>query len=97
LGWGTISAPGDEPGFVVAIGELTLVCPIAMPSFSSSPWIHYALYEHVAGTSGAGRSPTAAIIDSQSVKSAEKEACIDPHGTMRARRSRASSGTFLLQ
>ena len=22
LGWGTISVPGDEPGFVVAIGEL---------------------------------------------------------------------------
>src|SRR6266481_2087672 len=41
-------------------------------------------------------SPTAAIIDSQSVKSAEKGGrALIRTGTMRARRSRARSGTFL--
>src|ERR1700733_15057082 len=41
-------------------------------------------------------SPTAAIIDSQSVRSAEKGGpALIRTGTMRARRSRARSGTFL--
>ncbi|HXZ22369.1 MAG TPA: IS5 family transposase [Pseudolabrys sp.] len=43
--------------------------------------IHYALYEHCRERAQREASPTAAIIDSQSVKSAEKGGpCIDPHG-----------------
>ena len=43
--------------------------------------IHYALYEQCREREQREASPTAAIIDSQSVKSAEKGgACIDPHG-----------------
>ena len=43
--------------------------------------IHHALYERCREQAQREASPTAAIIDSQSVKSAEKGgACIDPHG-----------------
>ena len=43
--------------------------------------IHHALYEQCRERAQREASPTAAIIDSQSVKSAEKRgACIDPHG-----------------
>ncbi|MGB9315069.1 MAG: IS5 family transposase [Pseudolabrys sp.] len=43
--------------------------------------IHYALYEQCREREQREASPTAAIIDSQSVKSAEKGGpCIDPHG-----------------
>ena len=66
--------------------------------------IHHVLYEQCREREQREASPTAAIIDSQSVKSAEKggRALIRP-GTMRARsdnedvalRSRARSGTFL--
>src|SRR5713101_359722 len=43
--------------------------------------IHHALYEQCRERAQRKASPTAAIIDSQSVKSAEKGgACIDPHG-----------------
>ena len=43
--------------------------------------IHYALYEKCREQAGREASPTAAIIDSQSVKSAEKGGpCIDPPG-----------------
>jgi putative transposase len=42
--------------------------------------IHYALYVACREKAEREASPTAAIIDSQSVKSAEKGACIDPHG-----------------
>ena len=57
--------------------------------------IHQALYEQCRERGQRKASPTAAIIDSQSVKSAEKggRASIRT-GTMRARRSRARSGTF---
>src|ERR1700691_200737 len=45
------------------------------------PRIHHALYERCREQAQREASPTAAIIDSQSVKSAEKGgACIDPHG-----------------
>ena len=57
--------------------------------------IHYALYVAVREQQGRDASPTAAIIDSQSVKSAEKGG---PRSTrramMRAKRSRARSVTF---
>src|SRR5579859_4232812 len=63
--------------------------------------IHHALYVKCREQAEREASPTAAIIDSQSVKSAEKggRASIRT-GTMRARRSRARrsrarSGTFL--
>ena len=54
--------------------------------------IHYALYVQCRETIGREASPTACVIDSQSVKSAEKggPASIRP-GMMRARRSRGSS------
>ena len=57
--------------------------------------IHYALYEQCRERAQREASPTAAIIDSQSVKSAEKGGRTSIHtATMRARRSRARSGTF---
>jgi transposase len=66
--------------------------------------IHHALYEQCRERAQREASPTAAIIDSQSVKSAEKGGrALIRTGTMRARsdnedvalRSRARSGTFL--
>jgi len=66
--------------------------------------IHHALYEQCREQQQREASPTAAIIDSQSVKSAEKGGrALIRTGTMRARsdnedvalRSRARSGTFL--
>src|ERR1022692_2905566 len=66
--------------------------------------IHYALYEQCREREQREASPTAAIIDSQSVKSAEKGGpALIRTATMRARsdnedvalRSRARSGTFL--
>ena len=58
--------------------------------------IHDALYVRCREAASREASPTAAIIDSQSVKSAEKggPASIRP-ATTRAKRSRARSGTFL--
>jgi transposase len=58
--------------------------------------IHDALYQHCREQAQRKASPTAAIIDSQSVKSAEKGGrSLIRTATMRARRSRARSGTFL--
>jgi transposase len=56
--------------------------------------LHHALFVRVREQAGKEASPTAAIIDSQSVKSAEKggRASIR-RATTRARRSRARSGT----
>ena len=57
--------------------------------------IHHALYEQCREREQREASPTAAIIDSQSVKSAEKGGAASIRmATMRARRSRARSGTF---
>jgi transposase len=57
--------------------------------------IHHALYEQCREQAQREASPTAAIIDSQSVKSAEKGGPASTRmATMRARRSRARSGTF---
>jgi transposase len=57
--------------------------------------IHHALYVAAREQAGREASPTAAIIDSQSAKAAQKGA---PRSTrramMRARRSRGASGTF---
>ena len=58
--------------------------------------IHDALYQQCREQAQRKASPTAAIIDSQSVKSAEKGGrALICTATMRARRSRARSGTFL--
>jgi transposase len=58
--------------------------------------IHDALYQQCREQARRKASPTAAIIDSQSVKSAEKGGrSLIRTATMRARRSRARSGTFL--
>ena len=57
--------------------------------------IHYALYVKCREQAEREASPTAAIIDSQSVKSAEKGGpALIRTAMMRARRSRARSGTF---
>ena len=57
--------------------------------------IHHALYVECREFEEREASPTAAIIDSQSVKSAEKGGRMIPMATMRERRSRARSATFL--
>ena len=58
--------------------------------------IHHTLYEQCREQAQREASPTAAIIDSQSVKSAEKGGpALIRTVTMQARRSRARSGTFL--
>ena len=56
--------------------------------------IHHALYVECRERAEREASPTTAIIDSQSVKSAEKGGLTIPTATMRARRSRARSGIF---
>ena len=57
--------------------------------------IHHALYEQCREQSEREVSPSAAIIDSQSVKSAEKGGSASIRRvTMRARKSRARSGMF---
>ena len=56
--------------------------------------IHHALYVAVREQAGREASPTAAIIDSQSAKAAQKGALRSTRrATMRARRSRAASAT----
>jgi transposase len=56
--------------------------------------IHHALYQKCREQVGREVQPTAAIIDSQSVKSAEKGGSMTGQAMMRARRSKARSGTF---
>jgi transposase len=57
--------------------------------------IHHALYVPCREQAEREASPTTAIIDSQSVKSAEKGGAASIRmAMMRARRSRARSGTF---
>ena len=57
--------------------------------------IHHALYMECREHGGREASPTAAIIDSQSVKSAEKGGAVSIRmAMMRARRSKARSVTF---
>jgi hypothetical protein len=56
--------------------------------------LHHALFVQVREQAGKEASPTAAIIDSQSVKGAEKGGRASIRAvTTRARRSRARSGT----
>jgi transposase len=56
--------------------------------------LHHALFVQVRERAGKEASPTAAIIDSQSVKGAEKGGLASiRRATTRARRSRARSGT----
>ena len=58
--------------------------------------IHHALYVAVREQAGREASPTAAIIDSQSAKAAQKGGlCSIRRAMMRARRSRVASGTSL--
>ena len=56
--------------------------------------MHETLYAACREQAGREASPTAAIIDSQSVKSAEKGGSTTRRGTTLARRSRARSVTF---
>ena len=59
--------------------------------------MHHALYVQCRDQAEREASPSAAIIDSQSVKSAEKGGPASIRlGTMQARRSKARSGTFSL-
>src|SRR5215212_7919084 len=56
--------------------------------------LHFALYQQVRELEGRHASPTAAIVDSQSVKSAEKGGGTSTQSaTTRPRRSRARSAT----
>ena len=55
--------------------------------------LHHALYVACREQAGCDASPTAAIIDSQSVKSAEKGGSRTRPASMRGRRSRARSDT----
>ena len=56
--------------------------------------LHFALYQQARELAGKEASPTAAIVDRQSVKSLEKGAVGPTRSAMtRARRSRARSGT----
>src|ERR671913_474462 len=56
--------------------------------------LHHALFVQAREQAGKDASPTAAIVDSQSVKGAEKGALASiRRATTRARRSRAGSGT----
>ncbi len=58
--------------------------------------LHHALFVQAREQDGREASPTAAILDSQSVKSAEKGGrTLIRAVTTRARKSRARSGTFL--
>ena len=58
--------------------------------------IHHVLYVMCREAEGREASPTAAVIDSQSVKSAEKGGAISiPMAMTRARRSKARSDIFL--
>ena len=58
--------------------------------------IHHALYVATREQAGREASPTAAIIDSQSAKAAQKGALRSTRkASMRARRSRAASATSL--
>ena len=56
--------------------------------------MHHALYVKCRESMGREASPTAAVIDSQSVKSAEKGGSTIRQASMRARRSRARNVTF---
>ena len=57
--------------------------------------VHHALYLMTRDLEGREASPSAAVIDSQCVKSAEKGGRASTRRAMtRARRSRAASGTF---
>lgn len=58
--------------------------------------IHHALYMQCRELAGREASPTVAIIDSQSVKSAEKGGAMTRRAMMRARRSKARSATYWL-
>lgn len=56
--------------------------------------LHHALYGQVRELEGRNRTATTAIVDSQSVKSAEKGGpTLIPPATMRARKQRARSAT----
>ncbi len=57
--------------------------------------IHHALYVKCRELASREASPTAAVIDSQSVKSAEKGGCASTlTATMRAKKSKAKGDTF---
>jgi len=59
--------------------------------------LHFALYQQVRALEGRHASPTAAIVDSQSVKSAEKGGSASTRSALtRPRRSRARSATSSL-
>ena len=93
--------------YVLATGCQWRALPTDLPPRSTVPeylqlweWdgtlarLHHALYVQARELAGKEASPTAAIIDSQSVKGAEKGGPGSTRrATMRVRRSRAGSGT----
>src|ERR1700676_4353639 len=105
----TMRAGGQGLRYILSTGRQWRAIPKDLPPKSSvygyfDLWtydgtlerIHHALYQQCREREHREASPTAAIIDSQSVKSAEKGGrALIRTGTMRARKSRARSGTFL--
>jgi transposase len=94
--------------YVLSTGYQWRAIPKDLPPKSTiyeyfEPWtysrtldrIHHALYEQCREQEQLEASPTAGIIDSQSVKSAEKGGpALTRRAMMRAKRSRARSGIF---
>ena len=73
-----LSVASDPEGLAAAKHRLRLLRPLGLGRHARR--IHYALYEKCRELAEREASPTAAIIDSQSVKSAEKGGAIDPSG-----------------
>ena len=87
--------------YVLSTGGQWQALPKDLPPILLWDWdgtlqrIHHALYVETREREGREVSPTAAIIDSQSAKGAQKGAPRSTRkGLMRARKSRAASATF---
>ena len=100
-------APGIVEALILSTGCQWRAIPKDLPArstlynyFDLWSWdgtldrIHHALYAECRENAGREASPSAAIIDSQSVKSAEKGGYRTHPAMTPARRSRARSGIF---
>ena len=80
--------------YILSTGCQWRAIPKDLPPRSTLVRIHHALYVQCREQAGREASPTAAVINSQSAKSAEKGgAGLIRRGTIPARRSRARSAT----
>jgi hypothetical protein len=86
---------GDPQGSAAALDDAWVFRPVDLWTWDGTiTLIHHALYVLCRERVEREASPTAAIIDSQSVKSAEKGGSLTYPVTMRAKRSKARSGIF---